>query len=183
MALNRDEALKMLSEKLKNRNLFKHCLATEACLKELARHFGENEDVWGITGLLHDIDYEETAADPARHGIIGANYLESKGVRSEIVYAVKVHAGHQPARSKLDWALFATDPLTGLIVASALMHPDKKLASLDIEFIVRRFKEKRFAAGANRDQINACANLNLELEPFIGIALRGMQGIAGDLGL
>src|SRR4030042_1976264 len=112
MAITREEALKMLSEKLKNRNLFKHCLATEACLKELARHFGENEDIWGMTGLLHDIDYEETAAEPTRHGIIGANYLESKGSSSEIVYAVKVHAGHQPAKSKLDWALFATDPLT-----------------------------------------------------------------------
>jgi len=99
------------------------------------------------------------------------------------VRAVKVHSGHLPPLSKLDWALFATDPLTGLIVASALMHPEKKLSALDVDFIVRRFKEKRFAAGANREQIAACKNLGLQLEEFMQICLEGMQGVAQDLGL
>jgi len=179
----KNDALQLLNEKLKNRNLVKHCLATEACLRELARHFGEDEETWGITGLLHDIDYEDTSADPTRHGNVAGDFLASKGLAPEIVYAIKVHAGHQPAKSKLDWALFATDPTTGLIVAAALMHPDKKLKALDIDFLVRRFKEKRFAAGANREQISTCKNLGLELEKFMETCLKGMQNIADDLGL
>jgi putative nucleotidyltransferase with HDIG domain len=175
--------LNLISERLKNKNLFKHCLAAEACLRELARHFGEDEETWGLAGLLHDIDYEETLNDPARHGLIGAEILEKQGIQPEIIYAIKVHAGHLAPRSKLDWALFATDPLTGLIVASALMHPDKRLASLDTDFVIRRFKEKRFAAGANREQILACKNLGLELEQFIELCLRGMMGISNELGL
>uniref|UniRef100_A0A7C4XM68 HDIG domain-containing protein n=1 Tax=candidate division WOR-3 bacterium TaxID=2052148 RepID=A0A7C4XM68_UNCW3 len=179
----REEAITLLKEKLKSRNLYKHCLATEACLKSLARHFGEDEETWGLAGLLHDIDYEETEGEPQRHGLVGAEILKDRGVSESIIYAIKVHAGHLPPNSKLDWALFATDPLTGLIVASALMHPDKKLKSLDTDFVLRRFKEKRFAAGANREQISACKNLGLELADFIKICLTGMQSISEDLGL
>ncbi|MGB9720197.1 MAG: HDIG domain-containing metalloprotein [bacterium] len=181
--MNRTDALNLISGKLKNKNLVKHCLAAEACLRELAHHFGEDEETWGLAGLLHDIDYEETLNDPAHHGIIGGELLEKQGIAPEIVYAIKVHAGHFTPKSRLDWALFATDPLTGLIVASALMHPDKKLSSLDTDFVLRRFKEKRFAAGANREQILACKNLGLELEKFIELCLKGMTGISNDLGL
>jgi putative nucleotidyltransferase with HDIG domain len=181
--MTRQEALKLLAEKLKNRNLYKHCLAAEACLRNLAQRFGEDEEKWGMAGLLHDIDYESTNADPARHGLEGAAFLETIGLDPEVVHAVKVHSGHVPASSMLDWALFSTDPLTGLIVASALMHPDKRLSALDVDFVLRRFKEKRFAAGANRDQIMASKNLGLDLNEFIQICLGGMQNIAEDLGL
>lgn len=181
--MNREEAVQLLHEKLKNKNLFKHSLATEACLKELAHHFKENEEQWALAGLLHDIDYEETNADPTRHGLVGADFLETKGLNENIIRAIKVHSGHLPPESKLDWAIFAADPLTGLIVASALMHPDKKLKSLDVDFVMRRFKEKRFAMGANREQINTCKNLGLELHEFIDICLRGMQHISDELGL
>lgn len=182
-SMTRENALKLLREKLKNKNLFKHCLATEACLKELAQRFEADKDTWALAGLLHDIDYEETNADPIRHGLVGAEYLEKTGLDSTIVTAVKVHSGHLPAESKLDWALFSADPLTGLIVASALMHPDKSLKSLNTDFVLRRFKEKRFAAGANREQISTCKNLGLELNEFIEICLRGMQKISEELGL
>lgn len=181
--MTRKEALELLSDKLKNRNLYKHCLATEACLRKLAQRLGENEETWGLAGLLHDVDYETTDADPARHGLEGAALLEQMGLDDDLVQAVKVHSGHLPASSRLDWALFATDPLTGLIVASALMHPEKKLNALDVEFVLRRFKEKRFAAGANREQIAASKHLGIELNEFIDICLKGMQEIAGDLGL
>ena len=152
-------------------------------MRTLAQRLGEDEEIWALAGLLHDIDYEETSADPARHGLEGAQLLEKMGLAEPLVRAVKVHSGHLPPLSKLDWALFATDPLTGLIVASALMHPEKKLNALDVDFIVRRFKEKRFAAGANREQIAACKNLGLQLEEFMQICLEGMQGVAQDLGL
>lgn len=181
--MKREEAILKLKEKMHNANLIKHCLATEACLKELACYLGENEELWALAGLLHDIDYEETKEDPARHGVIGAEYLQGLGVPMEAVQAIRVHSGHAPAQSRLDWALLATDPLTGLIVAAALMHPSKKLANLDTEFIVRRYKEKRFAAGANREQIAMCSNLGLDLNNFIGLCLKGMQNIAENLGL
>lgn len=181
--MTREEALTLLREKLKHQNLFKHSLAAEACLRKLAQKYEENVQEWGLAGLLHDIDYEETNADPTRHGLVGADFLEKMGIDSHIIRAIKVHSGHLPPSSKLDWALFATDPLTGLIVASALMHPEKKLKSIDAEFVARRFKEKRFAAGANREQIVQCKNLGLELNEFIEICLKGMQSISEDLGL
>ncbi|KPK63542.1 phosphohydrolase [candidate division WOR_3 bacterium SM23_42] len=181
--MTRDEAFRLLAERLKNKNLFKHCLAVEACLKTLARKLGENEHIWGLAGLLHDIDYEETGADPTRHGLVGAELLERLGLDDQLVRAVKAHSGHLPPSSNLDWALFACDPLTGLIVASALMHPDKKLRALDVDFLRRRFKEKRFAAGANREQIGACKNLGMELDDFMQVCLEGMQGVSEDLGL
>lgn len=181
--MTKEEALKLLNERLKNINLYKHCLATEACLRELAKKFGEDEETWALAGLLHDIDYEETNADPSRHGLVGANFLVGMGLAPEIIQAIKVHSGHLPAESNLDWALFAADPVTGLIVASTLMHPDKKLNSISPDFVLRRFKEKRFAAGANRDQISASKNLGLELNEFIEICLKGMQNISDKLGL
>ncbi len=181
--MTREDALQLLREKLKNNNLFKHSLAVEACLKELAVKFGEETAQWGLAGLLHDIDYEETEGQPARHGLEGAAFLEKFQLDDKIIRSIKVHSGHLPPESKLDWALFAADPLTGLIVASALMHPEKKLKALDPQFVLRRFKEKRFAAGANREQISTCKNLDLELEEFIEVCLQAMQNIADELGL
>ncbi len=181
--MTREYALKLLRDKLKNNNLFKHSLAAEACLNELAEKFGEDTTQWRLAGLLHDIDYEETSAQPTKHGLVGAAFLEKFQLDSAIINAVKVHSGHLPPESNLDWALFAADPLTGLIVASALMHPEKSLNALDADFVLRRFKEKRFAAGANREQIATCQNLGLELNEFIEICLRGMQKISEELGL
>lgn len=181
--MTREEASTLLREKIKNANLIKHCLATEACLGELARLNGENAEIWGLAGLLHDIDYEETSSDTSRHGLVGAAFLESKGLPAEVVHAVQAHSGHVAPNSRLDWALFAADPLTGLIVASALMHPNKKLGSLTVEFVMRRYKEKRFAAGANREQIATCSNLGMELSQFIEVCLRAMTGVSDQLGL
>lgn len=181
--MNRQAAYTLLTEKLRNKNLFKHSLAAEACLKALAPRFSGNEELWSLAGLLHDIDYEETDGDPARHGIQGGMLLEELGFDPALVHAVKAHCGHVAPSSDLDWALFCVDPLTGLIVASALMHPDKKLDSLDSDFVMRRFKEKRFAAGANREQIAACKNLGLELEELIEVCLESMKSVAQELGL
>jgi len=100
-----------------------------------------------------------------------------------VLQAIKAHSGNVPAVSFLDKAIVATDPVTGLIVAAALMHPEKKLAGVDTEFVLRRFKDKRFAAGANREQIQRCSELGLSLEEFLTICLQAMQCIAGQLGL
>lgn len=183
--MTREEALKLLKKHLKNKNLFKHCLAVEAVMRRLARHFNQDEELWGIAGLLHDIDYEKTKDDPKRHSIEGAEMLAGFELPDELVYAVKVHndAHGLPRKTLMDKALYASDPVTGLIVAGALIRPEKKLAAVDVPFLLNRFKEKSFARGAKRETIVSCEELGLSLEEFLGISLEAMQGIAGELGL
>ncbi len=176
--MQREEAKILLEQTITNKNLIKHMLAAEACMKDLAAHFGEDQDKWALAGLLHDLDYDQTADDFANHGLITAKMLEGKGISEDIIHAIKAHPGHVEAKSKMDFALYAVDPLTGLIVAAVLMHPSKKLINVDVPFIMKRYKEKRFAAGANREQIQTCDRLGLSLENFIGKCLAAMQGIA-----
>ena len=181
--MDREEALEFVRSKVKNDRLIKHMLAVEAVMRGLAERLGEDKGKWGLAGLVHDLDYDETLKDPERHGRVGAGYLREKGVGEDITRAVESHAGHTARVSNMDKALYAVDPLTGLIVACALMHPDRKLGSLDKEFIMRRFREKRFARGADRDQIRKCAELGLSLEEFVGLCLEAMTGVASELGL
>lgn len=181
--MTRTEAYDLVTSMVTNRNLLKHMLATEACLRGLARKLGEDEEKWGLAGLLHDVDYDQTKDDTSKHGYVGAEILTQKGVEPDIIHAVLCHVTGTNMQSKLDRALYAADPITGLIVAAALMHPTKKLASVDTDFILRRYKEKKFAAGANREQIATCSELGLSLEEFTTICVASMQGIAPELGL
>lgn len=181
--MTRTEALELVQSKVENRNLIKHMLATEACLRALARKLGGDEETWALAGLLHDVDYEETKDDFSRHGVVGAELLAAEALAPSIVNAVRRHATGEGLETDLDRALFAADPVTGLIVAAALMHPMKKLAGVDTDFIMRRWKEKRFAAGANRDQIATCSTLGLATDDFVGLCLGAMQGVAAELGL
>uniref|UniRef100_A0A7C6EAF7 HDIG domain-containing protein n=1 Tax=candidate division WOR-3 bacterium TaxID=2052148 RepID=A0A7C6EAF7_UNCW3 len=181
--MDEKEGLALMESMVANKNLRKHMIATQACMRRLAQHFGEDEELWGLTGLIHDLDYDQTAQNPAQHGLLAAEMLKTKGVPEKIIYAVKAHNSHVPLQSRLDKALYAVDPLTGLIVAATLMHPTKKLANVTPEFVMRRFNEKRFAAGANREQIATCTQLGLTLEEFIKLSLEAMQGVAEKLGL
>ncbi|MFQ6092426.1 MAG: HDIG domain-containing metalloprotein [bacterium] len=181
--MTRDEALDLVRSKVSNKNLIKHMLATEAVMRSVAGRLGEDPEPWGLAGLLHDLDYDQTVDDFPRHGLLTAEMLAAFDVDATVVQAIKAHPGHVPAQSRMDKALYAVDPLTGLIVAAALMHPTKKLKSVDTAFVMNRFKEKRFAAGANREQIKTCDRIGLEVEEFIGIALRAMQSIDDQLGL
>ena len=181
--MNRNEAWSLVQSQVGNRNLQKHMLATEACLRGLARRLQEDEEKWGLAGLVHDVDYEQTKDDTEKHGVVGAEMLTEKGLEQDVIHAVLAHVGRVPAESKLDKALYAADPITGLIVAAALMHPTKKLADVDVEFVMRRYGERRFAAGANREQIATCSGIGLTLEEFTGICLDAMKNIAPDLGL
>lgn len=183
--MNRTEALSLLKENLTNKNLFNHSLAVEAVMRRLAGHFGEDVEKWGLAGLLHDIDYDRTKDSPDTHSIEGAEMLKALGLPEDIVYAVKVHNDRHglPRLSLLDKALFATDPLTGFIVAGALIRPEKKLAAVDVPFLMKRFNEKAFARGANRETMKTCAELGLSLEEFMELGLEAMQGIAKELKL
>jgi putative nucleotidyltransferase with HDIG domain len=183
--LTRDEALDSIAVNVENRNTVKHMLATEAIMRALAKRLGEDEEEWGLTGLLHDIDMELTEGDMSTHSRLGADLVREMGASETMAHAILCHneAHGIPRESKLDKALFCADPLTGLIIAAALVRPDKKLASVEAKSVQKRFKEKSFAAGANREQIASCTELGIELDEFIELGLKAMKGIAGDLGL
>jgi len=189
---NRTEALGLVKEKIKNKNLINHCLAVEAIMGALAgelnRKAGSSiyeEEKWAMTGLVHDIDYDQTADDPKRHSIIGADFLKDLGFGDDIVYAVKAHNEIHgiPLISEMDRALYAADPISGLIVAAALIRPEKKLRAINPDSVMKRFGEKAFARGANRQQIKECEKLGFTLKEFIGISLSAMQAIDRELGL
>ncbi|MCI0494113.1 HDIG domain-containing protein [candidate division KSB1 bacterium] len=181
--MDRQRAYELSRSKFSNKNLFKHVLAVEAVMRGLANHFGEDAEKWGLAGLLHDLDYEETVSDPARHTLVTEGILQPFHLDPEIIEAIKCHNDLAPRTKLIGKAIYAADPVTGLIVAAALMHPDRKLKSIDVEFIMRRYKEKRFAAGASREQIQTCEDLGLSLEEFLAIALKAMQEIDQELGL
>lgn len=181
--MTRDEALELVKANLPNPNLVKHCLSVEACMKALAVRFGQDPEPWGLAGLLHDLDYEKTAKSPEIHTTETVKMLEGRGLAPEILHAIQAHAGKVPCESVMDWSIYAVDPLTGLIIAATLMHPDKKLAAIDLEFIKRRYKEKSFAKGAKREEIEKCVNAGIELDDFISVCIKAMQGISADLGL
>lgn len=184
--MQREEALELLNQNLKNQNLVKHCLAVEAAMKSLAEHFGEDPEKWALCGLLHDIDYEKTKDDPSSHSKVGSEMLKELGLSEKICQAVLVHneAHEIKPESLMAKDLFCIDPLTGLIVAATLVLPSKKLNEVTVENVLNRFKEKAFARGANREIIAKCQDyLNLSLEKFVEVVLSAMQSISDQLGL
>ncbi len=181
--MDRDESVALLEEQVGNKNLRKHCLACEAIMRRLAGRFDGDPEQWALCGLLHDIDYDEVGQDPERHAVVGAEILAEKGLNDEIIDAVKGHNDKAERESAMSKALYACDPASGFIVACALIHRDKKLAPLDLAFIKKRFKEKRFAANASREGMAACSELGLELDEFLTECLEAMKTISGPLGL
>lgn len=181
--MDRQQALELMKATVSEPNLRNHMLATEAVMRALARRFGEDEERWGFAGLMHDLDYHETIDDFPRHGFVTSEILQQHGIDADIRDAIVGHAGHRERTTLLDKALYAADPVTGLIVAAALIRPEKKLEPVKLKSLRKRFKEKQFARGADREQIRACEDIGLPLEEFLELSLEAMKGIAGDIGL
>ncbi len=184
--ITREEALDLLGEHVKNERMINHCLASEAVMWSLAERLGKDEDRWGLAGLLHDIDVELTDGDLSVHGLKAEGILAERGVDPEIIEAVKMHneKSHGKKRSKeFHHALAAGETITGLIVATALVYPDRKLESVKAKSVRKRMKEKAFAASVNRDIILECEEIGLELDEFIDISLNAMKEISAELGL
>jgi len=181
---NREEILDSIQGNVQDKNLIKHMLATEAIMRALARKLGENEEEWGITGLIHDIDMELVEGDMSSHSKLGADIAKELGASETMVHAILCHneAHGVPRETKLDKALFCADPLSGLITAAALVRPDK-LSGLTTNSAMKRFREKSFAAGVNREQVAQCQEIGLELEEFIRLGIEAMKGIASELQL
>lgn len=184
--LSRDEAYALLNDKVKTKNLIKHCIATEAIMRALARKFGEDEEFWGLTGLLHDLDYDNTLDTPEQHTLVTEKILKDKGVSSEAIEAIKEHNAEAigiERKTRLGIALTAAETITGLIVATALVLPDKKIASIKPKSIRKRMKEKAFARGVNREYIMLIEQLGIALDDFIVLSLEAMSTVADQLGL
>ena len=183
--MNRKEALNSVKANVEDKNLVKHMLATEAIMRALSKRLAEDDEVWGLTGLLHDIDVELTGGDMSSHSKLGADLVKELGASETMAHAILSHnEAHGISReTKLDKALFCVDPLTGLITAAALVRPDKKLAGLEAKSVIKKFKQKSFAAGVSREQISLCSEIGLELGEFVELGLKAMQEISSDLGL
>jgi len=184
--IDRASALGLVRTHLQQPNMIKHCLASEAVMRALARQLNEDEEQWGLAGLLHDLDAEATADDLSIHTHQAVRILEDLKVDPAIIDAIAMHnaGAHGKQRStRFHHALAAGETITGLITATALVYPDKKLASVKPKSVFKRIKEKSFAAGANRDIIKECELIGLPLPDFCALCLEAMQGISEDLGL
>jgi len=183
--MNRQEALDILHMYVKNQNLIRHMLAVEAAMRFYARKSDQDEETWGVVGLLHDFDWEihPTLED---HPQSGAQILRQHGVPEEIIRAVLSHADHTgiPRQSLMEKALYACDEITGLIVAAALVRPSRSVSDLGVKSIKKKWKDKSFAAGANRDEIQqGTEEFGIELWEHVANVIEAMRTISDDLGL
>ncbi len=183
--ITRKDALNLLHEHLNNENMIKHSLASEAVMKKLAEHLGEDQEMWGLAGLLHDLD-AETQPDQNDHTKETISILSKRGVTQEIIDAIAMHneKAHDKKRTTLfHHALASSETITGLVIATALVYPDKKLASVKPKSVKKRFKQKAFARGANRETIAECEHCGLTIEEFCALSLQALTDISDDLGL
>ncbi|PKQ14404.1 MAG: phosphohydrolase [Actinobacteria bacterium HGW-Actinobacteria-8] len=182
--ISRDEAYGMVKERIPQQNLVYHCVATEIIMEALAQRMGLSADDvqrWALAGLLHDLDYAQTADDPASHGKVSAELLEGV-LDDETIHAILAHARHAERETTMDHALWCADPTTGFIVAAALVRPEKDLSGVAVKSLKKRWKEGAFAKGANREQMAGHEQLGLEREEFLAISLEAMQKRAGEIG-
>ncbi|MFQ6095063.1 MAG: HDIG domain-containing metalloprotein [Candidatus Bathyarchaeia archaeon] len=183
--LNREEALELVKENVRRRNMIYHMLAVEAIMKAIARYLKEDEALWGLTGVLHDIDFEETREKPEKHGLIAESILD-KTVPEEVIRCIKAHnyrfTGVKP-ETRMEKALIAGDAVSGLVIACALVMPSKKIRDVRLETIKKKFRDKDFARGADRNRIKICEELGITTDDFFEIALESIKEIAGEIGL
>ena len=183
--IERQSALALLAEQKTPPSLLQHALASEAIMSALAQHFGENEELWGLTGLLHDLDYPATAENAARHGLDTAEMLAGQ-LPDEALTAIRAHNaemnGAAGPASRFDYALRCGETVTGLISAAALMRPTG-MEGMEVKSIKKKMKDKAFAASVCRDNIRQCAEAGLELDAFLALSIEAMRANAAELGL
>jgi putative nucleotidyltransferase with HDIG domain len=184
--MNREEAVTLLKTYIRNERMLNHCYASEAVLRAMARRLGTDENKWGLAGLLHDLDVEQVNADPKVHGLVTASILEQMGEDSEIIDAIRMHneeATGMERETTFQHALAAGETITGMIVATSLVYPDRKISSVKPQSVIKRMKEKAFAASVKRETILECEKAGIPLNEFVPLALEAMNGISEQLGL
>jgi len=183
--LTREEALSLVKKNVKKMNIVYHMIAVEAIMRALAKHFGEDENLWGLTGLLHDIDYEKIGDAWEKHGILAGEILKDM-VSEEVKRAIKAHNFERTnviPESRMEKALICCDAISGLLVACALVMPSRKLAEVKVKTVKKKFKDKDFARGAERERILICEEIGIPREKFFEIALNGLKSVAAEIGL
>lgn len=189
MKPDREQSYQLVKRLTLNQNLIKHMLAVEAIMRALAGYFHADAEKWGIAGLLHDADYDMFKSDPKKHPSVIFDELAKLDADPDITSAIRAHAWGWRSdlpepKNNMEWSLYCCDELSGLITACALVRPDRKLESLTVESVMKKFGQKAFAAGAIRENIKYCEEkLGIKLEDFVDIALKAMQGIHEELGL
>ncbi len=181
----RNSALELLHKYISNPRMIAHCLASEAVMRALAMHFNENEELWGLCGLLHDIDVEVTNAVDEIHGQEARKLLAPLGLPDDIIEAIEMHnemSAPQPRSKRIHHALAAGETITGLIFATAMVYPDKKISSVKSKSVVKRMKEKLFAASVKRENIMECEMIGIPLPEFSEISVQALASIENDLG-
>jgi putative nucleotidyltransferase with HDIG domain len=183
--MDRASAWGLLTEFTQSESLRKHALAVEACMRAYASKFGEDEETWAITGLLHDFDYEKYPT-PEEHPFVGNKILRERGYPEDVMRAILSHADYSGVKreSPMEKTLYACDELSGLITAAALVKPSKSVAEVDARSIRKKMKDKAFARSVSReDIIHGAADLGVDLDEHITFCIEAMKGIAGELGL
>jgi len=183
--MTREEGITLLNENISSENMLKHCYASEAVLRAIARRLGRDEEEWGLAGLLHDIDVEITNADPHTHGPYAEKLLKGK-ISTEALDAITMHnevATGKERTTEFQHALAAGETITGLITATALVYPDKKIAGVKPKSVTKRMKQKAFAASVKRENILECEKIGIPLPEFAELSLNAMKGISDVLGL
>lgn len=184
--MTREEAWQTLVEHTSNPNLLKHMLAVEAVMRAYARRFDEDEETWGVVGLLHDLDYEKHPSQEAGHPFKGVEILRARGLDGALCRAILSHADYSgvPRQTVMEKALFASDELSGLVIAVALVKPSRTLAEVDVASVRKKMKDKAFAKGVRREDIvTGAAELGIPLDEHIACVIASLQEIAPQLGL
>lgn len=192
--ISREEAFKLVEKYVTTPWLKLHMRESEVIMRALARKFGEDENVWGISGLIHDLDYDYVGKDPKRHVVEFDKILEMESlvvgedIPEEMYHAIKSHYEEHPdiqqkRESKLDYALSASETISGFLVACALVRPDKKISSVDVESVKKKFKKKDFAKAVRRELIYDIEKIGMSLDEFIEISLKSLREIDTEIGL
>ena len=186
MKIDRPAALKLLHQHVKNEKMIFHCLASEAVMRGLAHKLGRDEEAWGLAGLLHDLDVEITNAEATVHGTQTEVLLKDYEVDPDILDAIRMHNECSSAKERsteFQHALAAGETITGLIFATTYVYPEKKLAVVKPKSVVKRMKEKMFAASVKRENILECEKIGIPIDEFAALAIQSMLPIASDIGL
>lgn len=184
-SITKEKALEILKKYIKNQNLIKHCIASWAVMRKIAEKFDEDVEKWSLAGLLHDIDVEITNGI-TEHTKKAVVILKEIGIDDDVIQAIKMHnpdAWGFKSEEKFHIALRSAETITGLIVALALVMPNKKISEVKVESVLKRFKEKRFASGVNRDAIVECEKIGIPLNEFVEISINAMKEVSDELGL
>ncbi len=186
MGMTRQEAWAVLTEHATNPNLLKHMRAVEAVMRAYARRFGQDEETWGVVGLLHDLDYEKHPSQEAGHPFKGVEVLRGRGLDETLCRAILSHADYSgvPRGTLMEKALFAADELSGFVIAVALVKPNRTLAEVDAASVKRKMKDKAFAKGVRREDIvRGATELGIPLDDHIAAVIAALREIAPQLGL